>query len=53
MSDELRSLLCGLASLAFAAGVTALCIVVKAAMNKLLKGGQNHDDQQKAHRHGS
>ena len=37
----------------FAAAIAALCSGVKAAMKKLLKGGQKHDDQQTAHRHGS
>ena len=31
--------------IAFAAAIAALCSGVKAAMKKLLKGGQNHDDQ--------
>ena len=37
----------------FAAAIAALCSGVKAAMKKLLKGGQKHDDQQTAHRRGS
>lgn len=53
MSDAMQSFFCGLASIVFASAIEILCSGVKAAMKKLLKGGQNHDDQQKAHRHGS
>ena len=40
-------------SILFAAAVAALCSGVKIWMKKILKGGQNHDDKQTAHRHGS
>lgn len=53
MNDAMQSLLYGLASIAFAAAIIALCSGVKIWMKKILKGGQNHDDQQTAHRHGS
>ena len=49
----MQSFFYGLAAIVFVAAIIALCSGVKAAMKKLLKGGQNHDDQQKAHRHGS
>lgn len=53
MSNAMQSFFYGLSSIVFAAAIAALCSGVKAAMKKLLKGGQNHDDQQKAYRHGS
>ena len=52
MSNAMQSFFYGLASIVFAAAIAILCSGVKAAMKKLLKGGQNHDDQQTAHRHG-
>ena len=53
MNDAMQSFFYGLASIVFAAAIAALCSGVKTVMKKYLKGGQNHDDQQTAHRHGS
>lgn len=53
MNNAMQSFFYGLAAIAFAAAVIALCSGIKAAMKKILKGGRNHDDQQTAHRYGS
>lgn len=53
MNNAMQSFLYGVLSILFAAAVAALCSGVKIWMKKILKGGQNHDDQQTAHRHGS
>lgn len=53
MSNAMQSFFYGLAAIVFAVAIIALCSGVKAAIKKLLKGEQNHDDQQTAHRYGS
>ena len=53
MNNAMQSFLYGVLSILFAAAVAALCSGIRAAMKKILKGGQNHDDKQTAHRHGS
>lgn len=52
MNDAVQSFLYGLVPIVFAAAIVTLCSGVKAAMKKILKGGQNHDDQQTADRDG-
>lgn len=53
MNDAMQSLGYGLLAVLFSAAILALCAVIKKAAKNFLKGGQNHDDKQTAHRHGS
>ena len=44
MNNAMQSFFYGLASMVLVAAIVALCSGVKAAMRKIIKGGQSHDD---------